>query len=181
MWVANRDFLLNIMKGIRKEKGMLFSSFASILFITVPRYTLKSSCLPSAMYLFGEILESKNKSDQHHLCPLWYVSSFVSQTERIRASWVFLCSQAKYNKLGKCKSGSMRNSSLHCHLSWDIFQEVEGVIRRALRWSSVTFTFISSLPFWLWVESVNMTLSYSSPVIITVHCTFYWWPWVGQM
>ena len=70
MWVANRDFLLNIVKVIRKEKGMLFSSIASILFISVPRYSLKSSCLPSAMYLLGEILESKNKSDQHHFCPL---------------------------------------------------------------------------------------------------------------
>lgn len=180
MWVENRDFLLNITKGIRKEKGMFFSSFASILFISVPRYTLKSSCLPSAMYLFGEILESKNKSDQHHFCPLWYVSWFVSQTERIRASWVFLYSQAEYNKLGKCKSDSMRNSLLHRRLSQDMFQEVEGGLRRTLRWSSVTFTFISSPPLWLGVESVYMTVSQSTPVIITVYCTFRCWLWVGQ-
>ena len=46
---------------------------------------------------------------------------------------VFLCSQAKHNKLGKCKSDSMRNSLLHCHLSQDIFQEVAGGSRRTLR------------------------------------------------
>lgn len=51
---------LNIMKGIRKEKGMFFS-FASILFISVPTYHLKIILSSSAMYLFGEILESKNK------------------------------------------------------------------------------------------------------------------------